>query len=302
MIKLSIGIAAYNAERNIEKILSSLLRQKKDGFIVNKILVHSDQSSDQTNKIVSNYKDQGVELLESEKRVGFIGSFINLIKRLDGDVTIIFNDDIVINDNFLLSKLVEPFVGDPNIGLVCGRTESLPPINFLDKAQQSTYAAYDKFRYDINEGHTVYTVDGKILALSRNFVNNLKFPENLKLTGCVDAFMYFSCIQLKLKYFHVRNAVIYFRNPTTTREYIKWTSRNNSNQIMLKKIFGDNLVSLEYRLPRFKLLRLKFIEFLKNPIGCLYIFILSFYISYITKKNATNFDVTWDTLTSSKKI
>src|SRR6266851_9597176 len=45
---LHVGIAAYNAERNIGRLLTSLVAQRASSYTLRQIVVHSDASSDDT--------------------------------------------------------------------------------------------------------------------------------------------------------------------------------------------------------------------------------------------------------------
>ena len=51
-LTVTIGIPAYNEEKNIGRLLKSLSNQKGDDFTLNEIVVLSDGSTDMTNEIV----------------------------------------------------------------------------------------------------------------------------------------------------------------------------------------------------------------------------------------------------------
>ena len=67
---LTIGIAAYNEEANIDALLDSLLAQKTT-IPINEILVVSDASTDKTDEIVLSYKHRGpIRLIRLPERSG----------------------------------------------------------------------------------------------------------------------------------------------------------------------------------------------------------------------------------------
>src|SRR3990167_3614295 len=67
---VSIGISAYNEEKNIRGLLESVLGQTEDGFELAEILVVSDGSTDQTADRIREVLDPRVKLVVSDTREG----------------------------------------------------------------------------------------------------------------------------------------------------------------------------------------------------------------------------------------
>ncbi len=300
-LSISVGIAAYNADKNIGNMLRSLIRQKGNRYSLLEIVVHSDASNDNTVKVVKSIRNKKIKIIDNRQRKGFAGSVKKLLEVVRGDVIILLNDDIKIIDNLLIEKLIKPFIDDKKVGLICGNPLPLPPINFIDNAITSSVKAYIKMRYTFRDGNNKYSIDGKILALSNLFIKKLHFPKNISAMGTVDLYLYFSCISHGFTYLHIKNAVVYYRNPTTFKDYVNWTSRNNANIYELKKRFGQ-LVDEEYKKPTLLLLWFCMGEFIRNPLGCLFIFLTNFYIQFKAKKMGKNFNPTWEVITTSKNL
>jgi hypothetical protein len=146
----------------------------------------------------------------------------------------------------------------------------------------------------------LFTVDGKVLVLSKDFCKKLIFPKSMSELGNVDAFLFFSCLNLKFRYEYLHNISVYFTFPSTISDYINWTARNNSNQLILKKLFKDR-VDIEYKKPKsFAFLMLN--EFMRNPLGCLFVYCLRFLITIKANKVASDFNPLWDTINTSKVL
>jgi biofilm PGA synthesis N-glycosyltransferase PgaC len=81
MISVSVGVCAYNEEKNIEKALRAVLEQPLDGFSLKEVIVVSSASTDRTDAIVSEISrsDPRVTLVVQEKREGKT-SAVNLFK------------------------------------------------------------------------------------------------------------------------------------------------------------------------------------------------------------------------------
>ena len=87
---LTIGIPAYNEEGNIEKIIKSLFLQKEYNFELQKILVVSDSSTDNTNTILKTIKHTKFEYMIMNKRSGQPNVQNEIIKKSNSDLLLLF--------------------------------------------------------------------------------------------------------------------------------------------------------------------------------------------------------------------
>lgn len=298
---VTISIAAYNAQENIQSILKSLLVQKLKNHIVGKIIVYSDSSRDDTVKKVQQLKNSQIKIIDGKKRIGFAGVVEKILKISAGEIVVILNDDVKISDKEFIAKLILPFEKESNIGMVGGNPQPLPAKTFVEKAILSSFRAYEKMRLALKNGNNIYACDGKALALSKPFIKSLTFPSNRHATGNVDAFLYLSCLKNGYKYIHSRQAILYFRFPTSLKDYLSWTTRNNSNFYLLKKRFGKKAED-EFHKPKLILGYFQFIEFLKNPTGCILIYFSRFYINLKAKLLADGFSSIWNPVESTKNL
>lgn len=300
-ISVTTGIAAYNAEKNISSLLISLINQTELDYKLDRIVVYSDSSSDKTDAIVKKIKNNKVILQTSKQRQGFAGAVASLLKQNSSDVTVLLNDDIIIKDSLFLNKLTDPFRNNSKVGLVCGNIQPYKPISFIEKAIESGFKAYDKTRKEIKNGNTILTCDGKSMALSKKFISSIVFPVNRKELGNVDGYLYFLCLNKGFKYRYAKNAILYFRFPSTIEDFIKWTIRNTRTKDVFQSVFGERMTR-EYRLPFLKFTYNRIIEFIHNPFGSLLIALLGFYSFLTVKVNKKEFNETWDLVKTTKDI
>jgi len=124
---VSIIIAVHDEEANIGRKLDNLLdldypREKLE------IIVVSDDSGDATNRLVADYADRGVVLLELPIRGGKHLAQKLGIERAQGEI-LAFTDAAPILDRQALAKMVEYFA-DPEVGCVSSEdrvlSESIP--------------------------------------------------------------------------------------------------------------------------------------------------------------------------------
>lgn len=298
--RVTIGIPAYNAEDNIKPLLSALLRQIKSEQ-GREIIVYSDCSRDKTVARARKIKSDKIRVIEAKRRGGFSLGVKTIFEIFKTDILVLLNDDIKITDEHFIEKLIKPFQGNPRVGLVSGNPRPLKARNFIEEAIISSVNAYKKASYKIKNGDNNFTCDGKILGLSKAFAKSLTFPKDMAAMGNVDAYLYFSCLANGFRYINSKEAIAYYRCPSSFGDYLSLTIRNNSNFYLLRKTFGK-LVDKEYEKPIFIFTWSLLTEFIKNPLGCLFIFLMRFYINLKAKMAANQFNKTWEVVRTSKVL
>ena len=113
--KVTLIITAYNEEKRIRQKLDNTIQLDYPKNEL-QIIVASDGSSDQTNKIVQEYSDKGVELLDVKDRKGKENAQKEAIKIANGEI-IVFSDTATILDKNGLEEIVANFA-DRSIGCV----------------------------------------------------------------------------------------------------------------------------------------------------------------------------------------
>jgi len=68
-MNVSIGVMAYNEERNIDNLLNTLLNQRTNKINIKEIIVISSGSTDKTNEIVQRFskKNKKIKLIVEKK-------------------------------------------------------------------------------------------------------------------------------------------------------------------------------------------------------------------------------------------
>jgi len=298
--RVSVGIAAYNAEINIVALLRALFSQLEDHIVIHEIIVHSDHSTDRTVAIVRECIDPRLVIIESPNRQGFAASVRTMLSCFTGDAFVILNDDIQISDRRFLEKAALALVTD-RAGLAGMNLQPLPPRTFIERASVSTFRVYERIREAMADPNNSFTCDGAALSLSPQFARVIEFPANVAEMGNLDAFLYFSCLRAGFIYKHVPQAVAHFRSPATLRDYLRRTIRNRSQEGILKHRFGE-AVSTAFRAPRILYLKSITQESMKNPAGAFFVFVTGFYVAIRAHFVALNATPTWEVVESSKEL
>ena len=97
-IPFSVGICAYNEGCNIEKAIRSVYEQELDDFILDKTIVVSSASTDDTDEIVKSLMSEypTLELIVQEKREGKNSAINCFLDSKTTEIVVIVNADNVL--------------------------------------------------------------------------------------------------------------------------------------------------------------------------------------------------------------
>jgi glycosyltransferase involved in cell wall biosynthesis len=298
---LQVGIAAYNAERNIGRLLTSLLGQTATAYIPGQIVVHSDASSDETVTIAKRFEGPRVRVVDCRERGGFAQSFARLLADSSRvDVVLMLNDDVVLTDAQYLDKIVRTF-DSPRVGLVCGSLRPLAADGFVERATGCGFNAYRYVGEHIRNGESGLTCDGKAMALSRAFVEELMFPADARALANVDGYIYLACVQQGFGYRYARDASLQFRSPATLADFLKWQSRNYASRNVWRETFGA-LVDREYPSSRLMLAYAQAVELVRHPLPALFMMALTVYCGRTMRQAQSTFSPTWEPVQTTKQL
>ena len=130
---LTIGIPAYNEEKNIVRLLTDLLHNRQSTYRLEKIIVISDGSTDATPRLVNKFANENVLLVHTPKRYGQAYAQNLIIKRTSSDYLLLLNADVRIKDADFIDATLMPFRSSLNVGLVSARVIPLPATTFIEK-------------------------------------------------------------------------------------------------------------------------------------------------------------------------
>src|SRR3989344_5116746 len=108
MFKITIGIPAYNEQNNIGNLISDLKAQKAVNFLIERVLIVSDGSSDSTVNIALKAKWRIVRVVQGKNRLGKAQRMNEIIKNTNSDILVLLDADIRIKDNNFIEKIIKP--------------------------------------------------------------------------------------------------------------------------------------------------------------------------------------------------
>lgn len=289
--KLSVAICvpAYNEGNNIKKILDALLSQVTKKIKINKIVVVSSGSTDDTDQIVKKYckKYQRCLLIRQPSRMGKAAAINAFLKTVSEEVVVIESADTIPRSD-TIEKLCAPLIKDKTIGMTGGA-----PIPVNDPNTFLGYIIHTWWWF-----HRHIPRFGEIIAY-RNILENIS-PK----TAVDEAFIQAKLIQMGYKIVHVDSAIVRNKGPETLTDLIRQRRRIFNGHVRLyetEKVKINNMTktSLKLLLFDYKIKSVtQFFWFHGGLVIEVYARLLGAYDTYHKKINP----YIWDTATSTKNL
>lgn len=296
---VTIAICALNEGQNIGVLLKSIFNQKVEGYRLEKILIISDGSRDDTVKVAKSFKSPLLQVTDHRKRMGKSSRLNEIYASVKSDIVVQPDADVILAHPYVIRDLIEPFKVNAKIGMTGGSPAPLPAETFTEKAVNITLEVYMPFRKTLKGGHNILSATGRLLALRRSVFENIKVPKD---TIANDGFVYFCTITQGYEYRYAPNAKVYFRSPQNLKDHISQNTRFSATPAWMKQFFPAQLVDSEYHIPSNQIYRQMLKQFLKHPIPSAYIFAVNKYCAlraFVLKKKI---NAIWEIVYSTKKL
>ncbi|MAG52816.1 MAG: hypothetical protein CMH62_02540 [Nanoarchaeota archaeon] len=223
-MKVSIGVCAYNEEKNISKLLSSLINQKTDKINIDEIYVVSSGCTDRTNEIVQEFekKDKRIKLIDQKEREGKSSAINLFIKNAKNEILVLESGDTVPDMN-TIERLCLPFK-DEKIGMTGSRPV---PVN-EDKRFMGFVV---NFFWDLHHNIAMKNPKCGELVAFRNFV------KEIPVESAVDEASIEAIVREKdYKLEYVPDAIVRNKGPESVKDFLIQRRRINAGHIWLKEV------------------------------------------------------------------
>jgi len=247
-LRVDIVIPAYNEENCVGDVLRDVMVAKQsDWFRIQNIYVISDASTDGTDDIVqqAGSEDRRVKLITKAERKGKQDSVNKAISITDADVLVFLDADTRLANEDALVNLLRYF-HEGQAALVQGGLVRVRPGFTLNPVKHAAYFDWilvDKVRRV--KPISWWSVDGRVMALSRDFYQHLVLPLSL----ADDQFIFYSCIKEGRKFVWAEDAVFYYGLPQSIADFSKQWSRYHFYTNKSRQEFGRHLIDNDMRIP-----------------------------------------------------
>ena len=219
---ISVGIMAFNEEKNIGRLLKALLNQELKKVRIKEIVIVSDGCTDKTNEIVRRFmkKSKIIKLIKGNIRKGKALAINRFIKTAKPEILVLESADTLPRKDSI-EKLCLP-LSNKNIGICASRPI---PINKKDSFMGFTI-------------NLLWSLHHKISLKSPKFGELIAFKNTIKVIPNTAVDEEYIAMIIKRKCFlakYVHNAVVFNKGPTTVRDFLKQRRRIYCGHLELKR-------------------------------------------------------------------
>lgn len=239
---ITVGIPAYNEANNLPKLLNQLLAQQGDNYILDRIIVISDGSTDETINELSNLRAEKLEIIAHLEKKGKAERFVEIMKISESDILVQLDADVALSGSGFLSQISAEYKKS-NFDLLCVDDVPVEPRTYVEKLSQAGIKIWNVTLRGSNLKSCYHFCSGRARVFSKNFYKKFNLPKEADVVE--DKFSYLYAIKND---FHVRRANevnVSYRLPANLGNYIKQMGRYRRADGVLEKYFGQELVAEE---------------------------------------------------------
>ena len=284
-IPVSIGVIAYNEEKNIARLLNSLLNQKTDKIIIDEIIVVSSGSTDKTNKIIQEYskKNDKIRIIIKKERRGKASAVNEFIKTAKNKILVLESGDTVPKEE-TVEKLCLPLAYE-KVGMVCSKP--------IPTDSSNTFMGYlTNLFWEAHHHSSIKNPKGGEMIAFRKIFN--KIAED---TAVDEPWIEYEIKTRGYTIVYSTEAVVYNKGPETINEFLSQRRRITFGYVDLKKRTNYNISAISTKKITSLISTLFKIFPYRNPKKWVWLFgalileltgrILGYWDYYIKKKNYT---------------
>ncbi|MDP3941218.1 MAG: glycosyltransferase family 2 protein [bacterium] len=296
-LTVTIGIPAYNEERNIESLLKILLSQKEKGFTLRNIIVVSDASTDRTAEIVKSIKNKRVVLVVNKNRLGQNVSQNIIFSMVKTDVVVLFEADTRPSNNSYLSRLLSPLRTSKDVGFAYGNIEPIGSKSLVGRVIDTQFLIYHNVLLR-QRGPSFFTSGRSGRAFMSIVYKRLRWPADVP----EDAYAHFWCKNNAVRIAFSSGAVTYFKTPQTKRDFFVAYHKINTARTALMKHFPAALLRSHFKRDLVFSLTILMSFILSSPLY----FVMYGYLQILLLVGRKNFGIhypkKWPSMTSTKTL
>ena len=297
-LRVTIGICAYNEEGNIGKLLGDLRRQKYRRVRLEKVVVVTDGSKDNTAEEVRQMDWRLLGLVEGRVNKGKSWRVNQVCKMCESDVLVLLDADVRIQDEWFVERMCAPILDDEAELVSClmvpGRSR-----NGFERALRMGERLKLRLFKVFKDGANAYLCHGPARALARKLYKQRRKADKIG----DDLNSYLVCRRLGMRFGYIETTEIYFQLPSCWQDYARQSRRFEMMKKELKNKFGELLVR-EVSIPVGCYIRAgagMVKEGLKDPVFAVYYLLLWVRMNWVRRLNFKVREKAWD-LRSTKQV
>jgi glycosyltransferase involved in cell wall biosynthesis len=298
MIKITIGIPALNEEKNIGLLLQSIANQSSGDYIIDKVIVVSDGSTDKTVEIAKAFTDKlQLQIIINPERIGQAQSQNKIFDYSDSNYVLLLNADVLPADNNFLSEIAKQVNLHKNIDLWGIDVRPVKSVSFFESVLNFSHTWKTEIYKTINRQDNLYLCFGRARVFSSRLYKQLRWPPVI----AEDTYSYLYAKSHNFKFMYLDQTHVVFRCPQSLKGHLKQSVRFLKSKEIQRKHFDENFVQTQYHIPARSILYPSIRQFTRKPLHALaFVFLLS--ISKIKAAYSQNTSPLWSVSEDSKQL
>jgi glycosyltransferase involved in cell wall biosynthesis len=285
---VTVGIPAYNEERNIANLLHSIEDQRP---LISEVII-SDDSYDRTPDIVRDFARHSsinITLLHHGKRRGAAAAWNEIFQKAAGDVIVLYDADTIPHPSCterLASRLQK------NTALCASNSQ---PVQAAGMAGRASVFISNWLRSARLYRLSQYTVMGRALAIDSEIAKKIMVPAD---TIAIDLYLQCMVLEMGLDVAYDDDAVVYFKPPSNLQDLASQVVRAINGHDQIK----DHVSRLQIELPPHVAVAQALKNAAMDPAGAVSTMIGYSLIPYYMSRLEDADSAKWHTADSSKAI
>lgn len=246
-LTVTVGIPAHNEEANISNVLASILKQRGENFIIERIIVVCDGCTDRTASTTRRIarKHPKIEVIDDEKRLGKMARLNQIYQMNTTSVLFTFDADILLNGISVIKNMVNIFHRNNDVHLVAAHQIPVKPPHGIGRIFYTANRIWEETRIPVNNGDHIHNLQGSATALRASLARHIRYPTGLTAD---QGYLYMAARQFG-RFQYVHRASILYRPPDNVYDFWLLASRSIFQD---KKTMVDHFgpaVLQEYSIP-----------------------------------------------------
>ncbi len=232
-LRCSVGIAAYNDEANIGRLLDALLGQHLRDVAISEIIVVASGCTDNTVPIIESYvaQDPRVRLITQPRREGKTSAVNVFLANAHEDICVLESGDTLPEED-AVEHLVRMFA-DPTVGMTGAHKI---PVNTPDHL----VGLFTHLRLRLEHQLCLEIPRlGEMIAFRKVFDH---IPTDVAMD---EAFVEALVVQRGMTVRYAPDAVVYNTGPTTLKDFVTQRRRNHAGHLYLRSKYGYAVSSIQ---------------------------------------------------------
>lgn len=230
MTSISVGIFVYNEEKNIGRLLESLMNQQIVNCRIDEIIIVSSGSTDKTDDIIKEFVSRynRITLILQKRREGKASAINEFLRIAKNAIVVISSGDIIFSKD-AIDKLINPLLSSESVGLT-----SVNPIPTNNPKTFMGFVSTMQWRL-----HNLFERHGEAIAFRKSIVNEIS-----KNTAVDEAWIEAVIYNKGFSAIHVNEAIVYNKGPESISDFLKQRRRHYAGHLDLEKRTNYKVSSL----------------------------------------------------------